>query len=123
MSATAGCTSSTSNSNNTGGGGGANVIDTMTSAFTNAGYTIATPFTKSVNTNWNTVYKGVVDDGSKVTQPYRNNLTIVMAQNRTSALKEYNASIAQAQANRYLKSADQGTPWWGYKGSISYPSP
>ena len=123
MSATAGCTSSTSNSHNTGGSGGANVIDTMTSAFTNAGYTIATPFTKSVNTNGNTVYKGVVDDGSKVTQPYRNNLTIVMAQNRTSALKEYNASIAQAQANRYLKSADQGTPWWGYKGSISYPSP
>jgi hypothetical protein len=121
LASTTGCTESTTSSN---GGGGANVIDTINSAYTKANYTVVTSFTTSVNGNGNTVYKGVVDDGPNVLQPYRNNVTIVMAPNRTAAMKEYNASIAQAQSKGYNKNImDQKTSWFATSSStMTYPN-
>jgi hypothetical protein len=116
-----GCTSTTNNSSS-GGGNAVSVTESINTAYSQGGYKVVTPFTQSTDSSGNTVYKGVVDDGAAILQPYQNNITIVMASNRQSALGEYNASIAQAQTNGYTVSANQGTSWWGAIGSISYPN-
>ncbi|MGB7901277.1 MAG: hypothetical protein WCG09_02365 [Halobacteriota archaeon] len=123
-----GCVSSntTSNTGSNGGGGyGVSVTDSINSQFSQAGYTVVTPFTQSTDSNGNAVYKGVVDDGAKILQPYRNTLTIVMLPDRTSATKEYNAAISTAQGKGYTSDIiDQTalTSWYADTGTMTYPN-
>ena len=97
------------------------VADTINAAYTKAGYKLIAPFTAS----WEGLltYKGVVDDGPRILKPYRNDITIVMAPDRTSATKEYNAAIAQAQSKGYTKNImDQDTSWYASTGTMTYPN-
>jgi hypothetical protein len=118
-----GCTSSTNTSTSSGGGNAASVTDSINTAYSHASFTVVTPFTQSKDSSGNTVYKGVVDDGSKVLQPYRNTLTIVMTPDRASATKEYNAAIKTAQGKGYTSDTmDQTTSWFATSGSMTYPN-
>jgi hypothetical protein len=117
----AGCTSATPGGNPTSAASSKDVTDGINAAFTSAGYKVITPFIKTT-VNGLTAYTGVVDDGNNVLQPYRNNITIVVASDRATALKEYNASIAKAQANVYTPYAYSTTSWEGIHGSTSYPN-
>jgi hypothetical protein len=121
----AGCTTSTtSNTNQTPSKSAAsatNVADGINAAFTKAGLKVITPFVKTT-VNGNTAYTGVVDDGAKILQPYRHNVTMVLTPDRVSANKAFNASIAQALANGYTTDQNSSTGWVGRIGSLSYPN-
>jgi outer membrane murein-binding lipoprotein Lpp len=126
----AGCTNSTTNQTSSAsptsaaGDNPKNVTDLMNGAAKDKNYTVVTPFVQTT-VNGHTAYAGVIDDGPKKLEPYRNNITIWLVPDRATAMKEWNASIAQAKASGYVAWSTGTTLWMGNMGNqyASYPVP
>jgi hypothetical protein len=92
-----------------------NVADLMTHAAISAGYNVSKPFVQTAVHGY-TAYAGVINDGPKKLEPYRYNITIWLVPDRATAMKEFNASVAQAKASGYVAWSTDFASWWGTKG-------
>jgi len=117
----AGCTNSTTNQTSSASPTGtasekpANVADRMTQEAITSGYNVSKPFVQTT-VNGYTAYAGVIDDGPKKLEPYRNNITIWLVPDRATAMKEFNASVAQARTAGYEVWSRGATSWSGVFG-------
>jgi len=81
----------------------------ITSKFSDAGYAIVTPFSKSTNNYGNVVYTGVVKDTpEKKLDPYSHKITIELTKNNNTTKARYEQYKTQLLSSGLIKAYDYG---------------